>query len=154
MGSCELLAHRERGGVAICYAARMPPSLEPVARYMSAVPISIQQTAPLSDAIALMEEHQIRHLPVLDGKAAVGVVSERDLASAGSLVPDGLGEISVAEVMTPDPYSVLPDTTIAEVAKTMAKQRYGAVLVADAAGQLLGLFTTTDALYVLAGGAD
>jgi acetoin utilization protein AcuB len=129
----------------------MMPSQKPVSRYMSAVPIAIQQTATLSEAIALLQEHGVRHLPVLDGESAVGIVSERDLAMAGSLVPDAWADISVAEAMTPHPYTVTADTPIHRVARNMAEHRYGAVLVTDAQGKLIGLFTTTDAMLVLAG---
>ena len=126
------------------------PSQKPVSRYMSAAPIVVQQTAPLSDAIALMQEHNVRHLPVLAGETPVGIVSERDLAMAGSLVPDAWENIPVAEAMTPQPYAVSADTPIHVVARRMSEQHYGAALVTDSAGQLIGLFTTTDALNVLA----
>jgi acetoin utilization protein AcuB len=123
---------------------------------MSPAPVSIAQQALLADAIALMQEHGVRHLPVLDGEVPVGIVSERDLAIAGGLVPDAWETLSVAEAMTPEPYTVRADTPVAHVARRMAEHRYGAVLVIDDAGQLLGLFTTTDALLVLAasGGDD
>lgn len=128
----------------------MLPSQKPVARYMSAAPVSVQQTAPLSVAITLMQEHGVRHLPVLEGQTLVGIVSERDLAMAGALVPDAWEEIRVAEAMTPAPYTVHADARVATVARSMADHRYGAVLVVDDAGQLLGLFSTTDAMLVLA----
>jgi len=117
---------------------------------MSAAPIAVQQAAPLSEAIALLQEHNVRHLPVLDGETPVGIVSERDLAMAGSLVPGAWEDIPVAEAMTPHPYTVTADTPVNVVAHTMAEHRYGAVLVTDALGQLTGLFTTTDAMHVLA----
>lgn len=128
----------------------MLPSLKPVSRYMSAAPVAVQQRAPLSDAIALMQEHNVRHLPVLDGQAPVGILSERDLAMAGSLVPDAWELIPVAEAMTPEPYKVGADTPVVEVARAMADHRYGAVLVTSETGGLLGMFTTTDAMAVLA----
>lgn len=132
----------------------MQPNQKPISRYMSAAPISIAQTASLSAAIELMRDHDVRHLPVVEDGAPVGIVSERDLAMARSLVPDGWEEIPVAEAMTPEPYTVTADTPVAAVARSMADHRYGAVLVADAAGQLLGVFTTTDALKVLAASGD
>lgn len=117
---------------------------------MSAAPIVVQQTALLSEAIALMQEHGVRHLPVVQGEAPVGLVSERDLAMAGSLVPNAWESISVAEAMTPHPFTVSADTPVHVVARRMADAHFGSALVTDAAGQLIGLFTTTDALLVLA----
>jgi acetoin utilization protein AcuB len=117
---------------------------------MSAAPVAIQQSAPLSEAIALMQEHNVRHLPVLDGQVPVGILSERDLAMAGSLVPDAWELIPIAEAMTPNPYKVGAETPVVQVARAMADHRYGAVLVTNAEGNLLGMFTTTDAMSVLA----
>lgn len=128
----------------------MLPSQKPVSRYMSAAPIVVQQSAPLSEAIALMQEHSVRHLPVLEGEDPVGIVSERDLAMAGSLVPDAWENIPVAEAMTPHPFTVTAETPIHVVAHNMADKHYGAALVADETGHVIGLFTTTDALLVLA----
>ena len=128
----------------------MLPSQKPVSRYMSAAPIAVQQRASMADAMALMQKHDVRHLPVLDDKALVGIVSERDLAMAGALVPESWEEFRVAEAMTPAPYSVHPDTPITKVASEMAEHRYGAVVIVGDQNELLGLFTTTDALRVLA----
>ena len=126
------------------------PSQKPVSRYMSAAPVAVQQAAPLSEAIALLQEHNVRHLPVLDGESPVGILSERDLAMAGSLVPEAWEDIPVAEAMTPHPYTVTADTPVNVVAHSMAEHRYGAVLVTNEQGHLTGLFTTTDAMFVLA----
>ena len=128
----------------------MLPSLKPVSRYMSASPIVIQQDRPLTEAIALMQEHNVRHLPVLEGQAPIGILSERDVAMAGSLVPNAWELIPVAEAMTPNPYAVSADTQIVKVARAMAEHQYGAVLVTSDTGALLGVFTTTDAMGVLA----
>jgi acetoin utilization protein AcuB len=129
-------------------------SKRPISRYMSAAPITIQQTASLADAMTLMQEHAVRHLPVLDQRTPVGILSERDLAMARSLVQAGWEDVPVAEAMTPEPFTVSPETPIAEVARRMADERYGAALVADASGQLLGVFTTTNALELLAARED
>jgi acetoin utilization protein AcuB len=117
---------------------------------MTASPIVIQQDRPLTEAIALMQEHNVRHLPVVEGQAPIGILSERDVAMAGSLVPNAWELIPVAEAMTPNPYSVSADTQIVKVARAMAEHHYGAVLVTSETGALLGVFTTTDAMAVLA----
>jgi CBS domain-containing protein len=74
---------------------------------------------------------------------------------AGSLVPDAWEMIPVAEAMTPQPYTVSADTQVVRVARAMADHHYGAVLITSETGALLGVFTTTDAMGVLAAcGAD
>ena len=122
---------------------------QPIRMFMSAVPIAVQVGNDLGYAVERMQEHQIRHLPVLDDERLAGVVSERDLAVIESLVPNEWESISVAEAMTPDPYAVTPDTPVREVARVMADNRYGCAIVLDDRGKVCGLFTTTDALRLL-----
>jgi CBS domain-containing protein len=117
---------------------------------MTPAPVCISVDADLEAAVALMQEHGIRHLPVMDGDALVGVVSERDLAMVESLVPEEWRQISVAEAMTPHPYAVPPDAPLCDVAKHMAQEKLGCAVIAKPQGQVIGLFTTTDALRVLA----
>jgi acetoin utilization protein AcuB len=112
--------------------------------------VSIELDAPISRAIELMQEHDIRHLPVLDGGRLVGIVSERDLAEGELLRPAGNTEPSVAEAMTPEPYTVSPKTPLSEVAGAMAEHKYGCAVVVDAQGAVLEIFTTSDALRLLA----
>lgn len=131
----------------------MIKNTKPIAQFMSAAPVCVQLDADLATAIQLLEQHEIRHLPVLDGTKLVGVVSERDLAVAESLVPDDWERFPVAEAMTPEPYTVAPDTPLCDVARTMADHKYGCALVIEPSGKVAGVFSTVDALRVLAGGA-
>lgn len=43
-------------------------------------PVTINVTADVDDVLHLMEEHQIRRLPVIDNQRVVGMISEADLA--------------------------------------------------------------------------
>jgi acetoin utilization protein AcuB len=129
----------------------MTKHTKPIAQFMSAAPVCVQLEADLATAVKMLEQHDIRHLPVLDGTKLVGVVSERDLAVVESLVPDDWERFPVAEAMTPEPYTVNPDTPLCDVARAMADHKYGCALVIEPGGKLVGLFSTIDALHVLAG---
>lgn len=122
----------------------------PVSRYMTPSPTAVAEEAPLEQALDLMNEHQIRHLPVLRGDTLVGLVSERDLALVETLVPDSWQTLAVAEAMSTGPYAVAPDAPLGRVARDMADAKYGSAVVVDAAGHIVGIFTTTDALDALA----
>jgi acetoin utilization protein AcuB len=111
---------------------------------------SIALDAPLGSAIELMAQHNIRHLPVLDGDQLVGILSERDLTAIEALESTELTSLSVAEAMTPDPYTVPASAPLAEVAKKMAEHKYGCAVIVDARGGVLDIFTTNDALLLLA----
>ena len=47
--------------------------------------VSVDADAPLEDIVALMEEHRIKRVPVLEGDRVVGVVSRADLLRALSV---------------------------------------------------------------------
>jgi acetoin utilization protein AcuB len=128
----------------------MPERVRRVGDYMTATPVCIQLDAELSDAVQLMQKHAIRHLPVMDGEDLAGVVTDRDLAMIESLLPEEWEQICVAEAMTPEPYAITPDAPLSEVARHMAREKFGCAVVADDEGNVVGLFTTTDALRVLA----
>ena len=49
---------------------------------MTPKPCVLAVTAELDDAMALMDRRSFRHLPVMEGKELVGMVSDRDLLSA------------------------------------------------------------------------
>lgn len=52
---------------------------QPVAALMTRNPITCVPSDPMERVLTLMDEHSIRHIPVLDGFTLVGVVSVRDL---------------------------------------------------------------------------
>ncbi|HSP81625.1 MAG TPA: CBS domain-containing protein [Myxococcaceae bacterium] len=104
--------------------------------------------SPLTEAHRIMNEHAIRHLPVLEGGTLVGMVSMRDLHLVESLQGVDPKEVSVEEAMSQDAYTVPPGTALAEVARTMAMHKYGSAVVSDK-GRVLGIFTTIDALTAL-----
>jgi len=54
----------------------------PMSEVMSATPISIDRRTSLLDALALMTERRIRHLPVVEGEEMCGFVSIGDLVKA------------------------------------------------------------------------
>jgi acetoin utilization protein AcuB len=116
-----------------------------VEQYMSHVPHTIERDATLQQAHQLMREHRIRHLPVLEGGALVGMVSRSDLHLIESLKDVEPAAVPVEDAMTAQPYTVAPDAGIDEVAAHMAAERIGSAVVVDA-GRVVGVFTTTDAL--------
>jgi len=60
---------------------------------------------------------------------------------------------TLAEIMTKDPFAVTGDTTVADVAAQMVKQRVGSAVVMDGAW-LAGIFTERDVLRAAASGRD
>lgn len=88
------------------------------------------------------------HVPVCDQGKVVGIVSIVNFMRAihNATLDDNelvYHEILVKDIMTPNPFSVTPDTTIREVAQALSKGNFHSVLVLKE-GKLEGIVTTTD----------
>jgi CBS domain-containing membrane protein len=102
---------------------------------------------------------RIRHLPVLDDGKVVGVVSQRDLFSAGLVAALGYGSrtqttllktVSVKEVMSEPPITVSPEVRVTKAARLMMEKKIGCLPVVEEE-TLVGLVTETDLLRLIAG---
>ncbi len=120
-----------------------------VADYMSHSLHSLEPAHSMAAARRLMRRHKIRHLPILENGELKGVVSQRDLYFVDSLDDTDPADVTVGEAMTEDVLAVAPSTPVAEVARQMAEERAGSVIVIKD-GKAIGIFTTMDALQVLA----
>ncbi|HYH96798.1 CBS domain-containing protein [Hyalangium sp.] len=109
---------------------------------------TIGTKSPLAEAHRMMNDHGIRHLPVLEGGRLVGMVSQRDLHLIETLKDVDPKEVLVEEAMSQDAYTVAPEAPLAEVAREMARHKYGSAVIVRGA-EVLGIFTTTDALLAL-----
>jgi len=133
-------------------SSRRVPAIgnEPIRRFMSRSPACIAGHRSLKDAWTMMQHERVRHLPVLEGGAVVGMISQRDLGLLGTQAPARLDEVAVEEAMSGEPYVVGPSTSLLAVVATMSAQRLGAAIIVDG-GHVVGVFTTTDALALLTG---
>ncbi|AUX27851.1 XRE family transcriptional regulator [Sorangium cellulosum] len=127
----------------------MTKAIPTVKRYMTASPHTIGLAQNLAHAHKVMREHRIRHLPVLDGGALVGVISERDLHLVETLRDVDPEKVAVEEAMTPVVYTISPDARLDEVSREMAEHKYGSAIVIER-GKVVGVFTTTDGMRALA----
>lgn len=121
----------------------MSKPIPPVSRFMTTTPVSIQSDATLVDAQKLMNEHSIRHLPVMDGEKLLGILTDRDINFVESFPDVDPHQVIVGRSMQGTPYTVSPETPLDEVALTMAEQRYGSAVVVQN-GHVVGIFTTVD----------
>jgi acetoin utilization protein AcuB len=99
-----------------------------------------------------MRELAIRHLPIVQEERLVGLVSERDLKAAWGL-PEAK-KLAVGDVMKRDVFVAHSDMALSEVASEMADGKLGSAIIVDAGGNVTGIFTTTDALRILASLAE
>ena len=127
----------------------MSKTIPTIQKYMTTQPHSIGRDQTMSVAHAMMREHRFRHLPVLTGGKLVGLLSDRDLNLLETLGDVDPQTVTVQDAMSPEPYTVTPDSPLDEVVATMAKEKYGCAVVMQN-NKLVGIFTTVDACEAFA----
>jgi acetoin utilization protein AcuB len=109
---------------------------------MSRPPVTVRADADFQHALKLMQDRKMRRLPVVDEQdRLVGIVVERDLLIAATRYLQS--RVEVSDIMTPDPITAAPDTTLQEVAHTMLTRKIGGLPVLDD-GKLVGIITESD----------
>lgn len=99
----------------------------------------------LEKAARVMREHVIGFLPVCDasGGHAIGAVTDRDLIVRG--LAEGLSPTSpIADVMTSEVVSCGPFDDLEQAEALMARHKKSRVVVADAAGCVMGIISLSD----------
>jgi CBS domain-containing protein len=79
--------------LALAVVADERPGAEPVGDYVSTPLITGEPSMDLTEAAALMVQHRVRRLPVVDGDELVGIVTLDDIAVRS-------GNLEVAQRMT------------------------------------------------------
>jgi CBS domain-containing protein len=111
-----------------------------------------------NDEIAVVDElfrqHRIHHLPVVEDNKLIGIVSKSDflylLRGYTHNEVDRFREMAlkrafkVRDIMHERVESVSPDAPIKAVVSLLAENRFRAVPVVDAAGNVAGIVTTHD----------
>ena len=120
-----------------------------VRSFMTPVPETVGRQQSLSSAERLMREHDIPHVPVVEGATVVGLLTQRDAVMAEGLPGVNSLDVRVDDVMTAHVFSTTPDAPLAEVVTEMQKRGVESVAVVEN-GHCIGLFTATDALTALA----
>ncbi|MCB9915379.1 MAG: CBS domain-containing protein [Planctomycetes bacterium] len=116
---------------------------------MSARPVLVDASASLDEAMRLMDDHDVRHLPVLRDGSLVGVVSDRDVMSATGWLPANLREPSgpstVGDLVRKKAVTATPDDSIVMTAVDMVSREIGCLPVLED-GAVVGIVTEMDML--------
>jgi CBS domain-containing protein len=135
------------------------PAEQEVRYYMRTPAVTINIAAPLSDALALMREHDVRRLPcVIDTGELRGIITQGDLRGADVMRIAGLDPLDIAhalrqvrvyEVMTEPAIAIVPETGIREAAMLMIENKFGGLPVVDEQGRVIGIITESDLFETL-----
>jgi len=124
---------------------------------MTENPMTATELMSVAEAIGLLYELDVRHLPVVRGSELVGIVSDRDLRGFTLPNEDDAVEAmedarssSIGSFMNTDPVKVDPETNVRDIVDLMLLHRVGAIPVCDFdTGDLLGIVSYVDLLRVL-----
>jgi len=133
--------------------------------------ITVEPDATVTRAVRLMLQHKISGLPVVDAKGQlVGMVTEGDFLRRGELGTRrqrprwlefllGPGRLAaeyvqstgqrVEEIMTPEPRTITPETSLEEVVGLMERHRIKRLPVMQD-GKLVGIVSRANLLHALA----
>jgi acetoin utilization protein AcuB len=114
-----------------------------VGKIMIRDPITVPPETTVLEAIKIMQELNIRHLPVVREGQFAGWLSARDLY--GVMLAAMLEEITVGEIMNPEPISVTAETGLEEAAHLMRGHKIGGVPVLSGR-KLVGILSIIDLL--------
>ena len=123
---------------------------------MTRNPVTVTERVPIGEALTLLSEQGIRHLPVVRGTEVVGILSDRDFGSLGiSIVNDVEGydrlrarlAQPVSVLMSGGVVSVSPQTEVSEVVELMLEEKLGALpVVGGEDDELVGIVSYVDVL--------
>lgn len=130
----------------------------PVSAIMSKDIVTLNYKDDLVTAEKLFKKHHIRHIPVVNGEAIIGILSYTDLlrisfADAVDEEDDSVDTVvynmfTIEQVMVRNIVSVSSTTTIKDVAQILANSEFHALPVVDD-WKLVGIVTTTDLINYL-----
>jgi CBS domain-containing protein len=99
----------------------------------------------LATAAAVMWDHDVGSLPVVDGAGrAVGMITDRDICMAAYTRGARLDDITVDSVMSRHVYACSPEQSVAKAEELMRLDRVRRTPVVDERGILLGILSLAD----------
>ncbi len=137
----------QAGGLGVMHRnftpAQQAQEVRRVKKYESGVisdPVTVAKTATVREVRSLMRKHHISGVPVVDGRRAIGIVTNRDLRFEKSL------DTAVSALMTTQEklITVAVGAASDHIKALLHRHRIEKVLVVDDAGCLQGLITVKD----------
>ena len=130
-----------------------------VGKHMQKDLVTVKQNDTLETALSLMREKNIRHLPVVEEGALLGIITAGDLHRAilnseKSSTPSKkvvkkhpAFSLKTKELMIKDPIVISPDTDLEQAARLIHYHKIDGLPVVED-GRIVGILTMTDILEV------
>lgn len=118
---------------------------ERIQTIMTSQVITLSPGDTLGQAREIFMSKHIHHLPIVDGKKLVGLVTSWDLFKLG-LSAVAYQDMRVSEVMTTHLATLEPDQHIGAAAEVLMEHLFHAIPIVNDKHELMGIVTTYDIL--------
>lgn len=118
---------------------------ELVHTHMTKDVITLSPNGTLDEARQLMLKNHIHHLPIVEGKRLVGIITSWDFFKLGKSVEE-YKSMKASEVMTTKIATLDPDQHLGAVAEILMEHLFHAVPIVNDKRELMGIVTSTDIL--------
>ena len=120
---------------------------------MTKNPLVMTPTETIGQADELMTQNKIRQLPVVDGGALLGIITDRDvrsfLAQSSLVEPEERAQAlktKVRDIMTTEPLTLSPEDDLRDAVELLIEEKIGGIPVVDEAEGVVGIVTYVDVL--------
>jgi acetoin utilization protein AcuB len=129
-----------------------------VKNWMSKEVITVDADDTMQNAIYILQEQNIKMLPVMDDANLVGIITDRDLKKASPSDATTLdmhellfliSKIKVRDLMKEPVFTARPDDTVEEAAALLLEKKISGLPVIDENNRLVGIITRSDIFRVL-----
>jgi len=120
--------------------------------------VSVHVKQKLSDVNEIFRENMIHHIPVLDGKYPIGIISTKDILklifnidTQDERMIDAIMDhnFTIKKVMTKDLITLPISSTIKDAANVLRFSSILSIIVTNKRGEMEGIVTSTDLIQYL-----
>jgi CBS domain-containing protein len=116
---------------------------ELVQSHMTTDLITLGPENTLGEARDILLSKHIHHIPIVEGRKLVGMVTSWDIFKLGKSVAE-YQDMKVKEIMTTKVATLEPDQHLGAVAEVLTEHLFHAVPIVNDNHELLGIVTSTD----------
>jgi acetoin utilization protein AcuB len=119
--------------------------------------VTITKNEKMATAKKILLDKNIRHLPVVDGKQLIGLITHMDIRKAEASPATSLeirelhyllDKLTVGEIMTRNVITISPDVSVEEATTLLHDNQIGCLPVLEN-GNLVGILTEYDVMEIL-----
>lgn len=114
-----------------------------VREIMSTRIVSVQPTSTVRDAALLMNRHNIGSVPVVEGNAVRGMLTDRDIVLRCVAADRDPSSVKVSDICSQGAVSVSPNQSLSDAMNLMATEQVRRLPVVDN-GSLVGMLSLAD----------